>query len=197
MAIIEIDGDLFDDETGEYAGQAGAGYLPAVLQDEDDLLKYMRLLLDAESRAMAEEAKYKTMLSNIEKMVKRHKSKVKYLRDMYEGQAAKVAVTLLPKDKDGNLKTKTYRCPFGTLSQRTTQPTVKVSKPDVALDYLKRECPTAVKVQESVLISAIPADLKKVLIDDSVMAEGLGFDVIPGGESITIKTVVEAKNETE
>lgn len=23
MAIIEIDGDLFDDETGEYAGQAG------------------------------------------------------------------------------------------------------------------------------------------------------------------------------
>ena len=197
MAIIEIDGDLFDDETGEYAGQAGGGYLPAILQDEDDLLKYMRLLLDAESRAMAEEAKYKTMLSNIEKMVKRHKSKVKYLRDMYEGQAAKVAVTLLPKDKDGNLKTKTYRCPFGTLSQRTTQPTVKVAKPDVALDYLKRECPAAIKVQESVLISAIPADLKKVLIDDSVMAEGLGFDVIPGGESITIKTVVEAKNETE
>ena len=122
MAIIEIDGDLFDDETGEYAGQAGGGYL---------------------------------------------------------------------------LKTKTYRCPFGTLSQRTTQSTVKVSKPDVALAYLKRECPAAVKVQESVLISAIPADLKKVLIDDSVMAEGLGFDVIPGGESITIKTIMESKNETE
>ena len=32
MAIIEIDGDLFDDETGEYAGQAGGGYLPAILK---------------------------------------------------------------------------------------------------------------------------------------------------------------------
>lgn len=195
MAIIEIDGDLFDDETGEYAGPAGGGYLPAILQNEDDLLKYMRILLDAETRAMAEEAKYKTMLSNIEKMVKRHKSKVKFLRDMYEGQAANVASTLLPRDKDGNLKTKTYRCPFGTLSQRTTQPTVKVAKPEIALEYLKRECPAAVKVSESVLISAIPTDLKKVLIDDSVMAEGLGFDVIPGGESVTIKTVMEAKDE--
>jgi phage host-nuclease inhibitor protein Gam len=195
MAIIEIDGDLFDDETGEYAGPAGGGYLPAVLQTEDDLLKFMRILLDAETRVLAEEAKYKTMLSNVEKMVKRHKSKVNYLRTMYEGQASNVAATLLPRDKSGNLKTKTYLCPFGKVSERDTQPSVKVANPDAAIQYLKRECPAAIKVQESVLVSAIPADLKKVLIDDSVMAEGLGFNVSPGGKSVTIKTVVEAKDE--
>ena len=127
MAIIEIDGDLFDDETGEYAGPTGRD-LPSILEGEEDLLKYMRILLDAETRAAAEEMKYKSVLENINKMVKRHKSKVGYLRAMYEGQAAKVANTLLPRDKEGNLRTKTYRCPFGTIGQRTTQPSIIFKK---------------------------------------------------------------------
>lgn len=197
MAIIEIDGDLFDDETGEYAGQAGGGYLPAILENEDDLLKYMRLLLDAESRALAEEAKYKTMLSNVEKMVKRHKSKVKFLRDMYEGQAGKVAATLLPKDKEGNLRSKTYRCPFGTIGQRTTQPTLKINDMARAINFVCWSAPQAIKVEQKVLVSFIPDDIKHKLLADTSIAEQFGFEVNPGGESITIKTMMESKNETE
>jgi len=196
MAIIEIDGDLFDDETGEYAGPTGRD-LPAVLETEEDLLKYMRILLDSETRAMAEEAKYKTLLSNVEKMVKRHKSKVKYLRDMYEGQASKVATTLLPRDKDGNLRTKTYRCPFGTIAQRTTTPTIKVATSDVALAFAKLECPQAIKVQESVLISMVPEPVKAKLLNDPTSAEAFGFTVVEGGESVTIKTITEPKDETK
>lgn len=196
MAIIEIDGDLFDDETGEYAGPTGRD-LPSILEGEEDLLKYMRILLDAETRAAAEEMKYKSVLENINKMVKRHKSKVTYLRAMYEGQAAKVANTLLPRDKEGNLRSKTYRCPFGTIGQRTTTPTIKVMTANVALAFAKMECPQAVKVQESVLVSMVPDSVKAKLLSDPSSAEAFGFAVVEGGESITIKTLMETKDETK
>jgi hypothetical protein len=196
MAIIEIDGDLFDDETGEYAGPTGRD-LPSVLESEEDLLKYMRILLDAETRATAEEMKYKSVLDNINKMVKRHKSKVNYLRTMYEGQAAKVATTLLPRDKDGNLRTKTYRCPFGTIGQRTTQPSLKIVSQDAALGFAKMECPQAIKVQESVLVSMVPEHLKTLLLANPENAESFGFQVNEGGESVTIKTITETKDEAK
>lgn len=196
MAIIEIDGDLFDDETGEYAGPTGRD-LPSVLESEEDLLKYMRLLLDAETRATAEEMKYKSVLDNINKMVKRHKSKVNYLRTMYEGQAAKVATTLLPRDKDGNLRTKTYRCPFGTIGQRTTQPSLKISDMPRAVGFMHESAPEAIKVELKVLVSAIPDEVKQKLLNSVDIAEQFGFEVNPGGESVTIKTITETKDEAK
>ena len=196
MAIIEIDGDLFDDETGEYAGPTGRD-LPSILEGEEDLLKYMRILLDAETRAAAEEMKYKSVLENINKMVKRHKSKVTYLRAMYEGQAAKVATTLLPRDKDGNLRSKTYRCPFGTIGQRTTQPSLKISDMPRAVGFMHESAPEAIKVELKVLVSAIPDEVKQKLLNSVDIAEQFGFEVNPGGESVTIKTIMESKNETE
>lgn len=196
MAIIEIDGDLFDDETGEYAGPTGRD-LPSVLESEEDLLKYMRLLLDAETRAAAEEMKYKSVLDNINKMVKRHKSKVNYLRTMYEGQAAKVATTLLPRDKDGNLRTKTYRCPFGTIGQRTTQPSLKISDMPRAVGFMHESAPEAIKVELKVLVSAIPDEVKQKLLNSVDIAEQFGFEVNPGGESVTIKTITETKDEAK
>jgi hypothetical protein len=196
MAIIEIDGDLFDDETGEYAGPTGRD-LPSILEGEEDLLKYMRILLDAETRAAAEEMKYKSVLENINKMVKRHKSKVTYLRAMYEGQAAKVATTLLPRDKDGNLRSKTYRCPFGTIGQRTTQPSLKISDMPRAVGFMHESAPEAIKVELKVLVSAIPDEVKQKLLNSVDIAEQFGFEVNPGGESVTIKTITETKDEAK
>lgn len=196
MAIIEIDGDLFDDETGEYAGPTGRD-LPSILEGEEDLLKYMRILLDAETRAAAEEMKYKSVLENINKMVKRHKSKVGYLRAMYEGQAAKVASTLLPRDKEGNLRTKTYRCPFGTIGQRTTQPSLKISDMARAINFIQESAPQAIKTEQKVLVSSIPDEIKHKLLTDVDIAEQFGFEVNPGGESVTIKTITETKDETK
>jgi hypothetical protein len=196
MAIIEIDGDLFDDETGEYAGPTGRD-LPSILESEEDLLKYMRILLDAETRAAAEEMKYKSVLENINKMVKRHKSKVTYLRAMYEGQAAKVANTLLPRDKEGNLRSKTYRCPFGTIGQRTTQPSLKISDMLRAVGFMHESAPEAIKVELKVLVSAIPDEVKQKLLNSVDIAEQFGFEVNPGGESVTIKTITETKDEAK
>jgi hypothetical protein len=195
MGMIEIDGDLFDEETGEYAGSANPGWLPSVLETEEDLLNYLHLLLDAETRLASEVAKYNTVLQNVEKMVKRHKSKVKYMRDMYERQAGKVTESLLPRDKDGNFKTKTMRCPWGTVSLRDTKPTVKVQDMKMAVQFAKMECPSGIKVEEKVLVSAIPDVIKERLVSDPSLAESMGFSVSEGGQSVTVKTLVEAKSE--
>ncbi len=191
MGMVEIDGDLYDEETGEYAGSANPGWLPSVLETEEDLLNYMHLLLDAETRLLAERKKYASVLANIETMVKRHESKVKYMRTMYEKQAGTIALSLLPRDKDGNLKTKTYRSPWGKVSARDTKPSVKVTESSLAVDYAKWACPEAIKTTQTVLVSAIPDDLKMRLVEEPSLAEAYGFSVNPGGDSISITTLAK------
>ena len=194
MAIVQIGDDLFDEETGEYAGSANPGWLPSVLETEDDVLNYMHLLLDAETRLSAETQKYKSVLENVERMVKRHKSKVAYMRTMYEKQAGKVVESLLPRDKEGKLRTKTYRSPWGSISLRETKPSVKVAQTGLAVQFAKLECPNAVKVTESVLVSMIPEGVKGRLMDDPALAEAMGFSVSEGGDSVTVKTLKDETN---
>ena len=194
MAIVQIGDDLFDEETGEYAGSANPGWLPSVLETEDDVLNYMHLLLDAETRLSAETQKYKSVLENVERMVKRHKSKVAYMRTMYEKQAGKVVESLLPRDKEGKLRTKTYRSPWGSISLRETKPSVKVTQTGLAVQFAKLECPDAVKVTESVLVSMIPEGVKGRLLDDPALAEAMGFSVSEGGDSVTVKTLKDETN---
>ena len=194
MAIVQIGDDLFDEETGEYAGSANPGWLPSVLETEDDVLNYMHLLLDAETRLSAETQKYKSVLENVERMVKRHKSKVAYMRTMYEKQAGKVVESLLPRDKEGKLRTKTYRSPWGSISLRETKPSVKVAQTGLAVQFAKLECPDAVKVTESVLVSMIPEGVKGRLMDDPALAEAMGFSVSEGGDSVTVKTLKDETN---
>lgn len=194
MAIVQIGDDLFDEETGEYAGSANPGWLPSVLETEDDVLNYMHLLLDAETRLSAETQKYESVLENVERMVKRHKSKVAYMRTMYEKQAGRVVESLLPRDKEGKLRTKTYRSPWGSISLRETKPSVKVAQTGLAVQFAKLECPDAVKVTESVLVSMIPESVKGRLMDDPALAEAMGFSVSEGGDSVTVKTLKDETN---
>jgi hypothetical protein len=195
MAIIQVGDDLFDEETGEYAGTANPGWLPAVLETEDDLINYMRILMEAETSALAEEMKYKTVLSNVQKIVKRKTSKVKYLRDMYQGQVKKLVEQILPRDKDGNYRTKTYRNPWGKASLREQKTKLAVSDSGMALRFAHMECPQAIKTTESVLVSMIPDSVKDKLFNDSSVAEAFGFHVIEGDNSIAITTIEGDKSE--
>lgn len=195
MAIVQIGDDLFDEETGEYAGTANPGWLPAVLETEDDLINYMRALMDAESASLAEEMKYKAIVENVQKIVKRKQSKVKYLRDMYQGQVKKLVEQILPRDRDGNFRTKTYRNPWGKVSLRETKTKLAISDSGMALRFAQLECPQAVKVTESVLVSMIPPDIKEKLTNDSSVAEAFGFHVIDADNTVSITTVEGAKDE--
>jgi len=195
MAIIQIGEDLFDEETGEYAGAANPGWLPAVLETEDDLINYMRILMEAESSALAEEMKYKSVVANVQKIVKRKTSKVKYLRDMYQGQVKKLVEQILPRDRDGNFRTKTYRNPWGKVALREQKTKLAISDSGMALRFAQQECPQAIKTTESILVSMIPDTVKDKLFNDASVAEAYGFHVIEGDNSVAITTIEEGKNE--
>ena len=113
---------------------------------------------------------------------------------MYEKQAGKVVESLLPRDKEGKLRTKTYRSPWGSISLRETKPSVKVTQTGLAVQFAKLECPDAVKVTESVLVSMIPEGVKGRLLDDPALAEAMGFSVSEGGDSVTVKTLKDETN---
>ena len=198
MKLVQIDEYLFDEETGECAGLANPGYLPAVLSTEDDLQHYLRQLLEAETRLQAEERRYESVLANVRKMVQRRRSQVQWLRRSYESQSGKIAETLLPRKADGTLRTKTYRCPWGSVSLRETKPSLKIANKDMALSFVKMECPDAVKVEESVLVSRIPDSYKELLMNDSATAEAYGFHITDGGNSVTVQVLEKEKpDETE
>jgi hypothetical protein len=198
MNLVQIDEYLYDEETGECAGLANPGYLPAVLSTEDDLQHYLRQLLEAETRLQAEERRYESVLANIRKMVQRRRSQVQWLRRTYESQSGKIAETLLPRKADGTLRTKTYRCPWGSVSLRETKPSLKIQEKDVALAFAKLECPGAVKTEESVLVSRIPEPVREMLMNDSTTAEAYGFHITDGGNSVTVQVLEKEKtDETE
>lgn len=198
MGFVQIDEYLFDEETGECAGLANPGYLPSVLETEDDLQHYLRRLLESETRLQAEERQYQSVLANVRKMVQRRRSQVEWLRRTYESQSGKVAETLLPRKADGTFRTKTYRCPWGSVSLRETKPTLKIQEKDVALAFVKMECPDAVKVEESVLVSRISDPVKEMLMNDQTMAESYGFHITDGGNAVKVQVLEkEGTDETE
>jgi hypothetical protein len=49
------------------------------------------------------------------------------------------------------------------------------------------DCPDAIKVARSVLVSNIPDSVKALMLEQGAPD---GFDIVPAGESVTIKTVV-------
>jgi hypothetical protein len=146
----------------------------------------------------AEEKQYQSVLANIRKMVQRRRSQVEWLRRTYESQSGKIAETLLPRKADGSFRTKTYRCPWGSVSLRETKPTLKVQEKDVALAFVKMECPDAVKVEESVLVSRISDPVKEMLMNDQTMAESYGFHITDGGNAVKVQVLEkEGADETE
>lgn len=198
MGFVQIDEYIYDEETGECAGLANPGYLPASLETEDDLQHYLRRLMEAETRLQAEEKQYQSVLANVRKMVQRRRSQVEWLRRTYESQSGKIAETLLPRKADGSFRTKTYRCPWGSVSLRETKPTLKIQEKDVALAFVKMECPDAVKVEESVLVSRIPEPVREMLMNDHTTAEAYGFHLTEGGNAVKVQVLEkEGTDETE
>jgi myosin heavy subunit len=130
-----------------------------------------------------------------QKIVKRKTSKVKYLRDMYQGQVKKLVEDILPRDRDGNFRTKTYRNPWGKVSLRETKTKLAISDNMMAMRFAHLECPSAIKTTESILISMIPDDVKEKLFTDASVAEAFGFHVIEGDNTVSITTIEGTKDE--
>jgi len=183
---VEIGGELWDDETGEYMGPV-SNWIDGPVDSLDVAMQVMRRHLELESAHAAKMAELEAVSENVRKLVRESASRLDWFKRRYQEEIAGFALTQLPRDREGNLKSKTWRTPYGTVSFRTSSPKIEVQDEEEALKWAERHCPAAVKVKRSILVSNIPADVKAAMIEKPDDAEFIGFGVVHGEESVRIK----------
>jgi len=129
MAIIEVDGDLWDDETGEYAGPVSK-YIDGAADTEEKVLQVMRKHMDLVADIEATKIKHEAILANIKSEMARKESKLDWLLRMYSADLDHYVQNALPRDSEGALKVKTWSCPWGKISFRTTPKRTVVTDAD-------------------------------------------------------------------
>jgi hypothetical protein len=187
--VERIGEDLFDVETGEYAGPADNTLPKGPLETEEDLLAFMNRINRAESDLVAERVRLKAVIDNCERMVELKRKRVEWLTAMYQNSAAQIAESLLPRKADGSYRSKTYTCPWGQVAFRDVKSKVVVDNQQLAVAWAKLNAPDAVKVVESVLVSKLPDDKVAEWIDSQDHNAPWGFTIEPGRQSVTLKTV--------
>jgi hypothetical protein len=179
MGFDIIDGELYDEETGEYAGPA-SGWIKGDESPEDLALLVMRKRMDIEAAIDAETAKMHAILANCTAMINKHAARLAWLERKYNAQLQDFAMSQLPRKADGSLKVKTWTCPYGTVSFRTVAERVKVVDEEETVAWLMHHNPDAVKTKHTVLVSKL---------SDFATIHAPGLEIIPASESVTIKTV--------
>jgi len=180
MGFDIIDGELWDEETGEYAGPA-SGWITGEESPEDLALLVMRKRMDIEASIQAEKDKLDAITNNMVKIIGKHVARLEWLERQYNAQLQDYAMSQLPRKADGSLKVKTWTCPYGSVSFRTLAERVKVVDEEQAVAYCLKHDPEAVKTKHTILVSKFTG----------LTAGDLppGTEIIPATESVTIKTV--------
>jgi len=179
MGYYLVDGELWDEETGEYAGPM-SGWIKGNESPEDLALLVMRKRMDIEATLQAEKAKLDAIVENARKMVAKHQARLDWLEAQYNAQLQDYAMSQLPRKADGTLKVKTWTCPYGTVAFRTVAEKVRVVDEEQAVAYLMHHDPDSVKTKHTVLVSKL---------SDFALDHAPGLEIIPASESVTIKTV--------
>ena len=179
MGFDVINGELFDEETGEYAGPA-SGWITGDESPEELALLVMRKRMDIEASIQAEKDKLDAITNNMVKLIGKHMQRLEWLERQYNAQLQDYALSQLPRKADGTLKVKTWTCPYGTISFRTLAERVKVVDEEETVAWLMEHNPEAIKTKHTVLVSKL---------SDHATVHAPGLEIIPASESVTIKTV--------
>jgi hypothetical protein len=179
MGFDVINGEMFDEETGEYAGPA-SGWITGDESPEELALLVMRKRMDIEASIQAEKDKLDAITNNMVKLIGKHMQRLEWLERQYNAQLQDYAMSQLPRKADGSLKVKTWTCPFGSVSFRTVAERVKVVDEEETVAWLMEHNPEAIKTKHTVLVSKL---------SDFATVHAPGIEIIPATESVTIKTI--------
>ena len=179
MGFDVINGELFDEETGEYAGPA-SGWITGDESPEELALLVMRKRMDIEASIQAEKDKLDAITNNMIKLIGKHMQRLEWLERQYNDKLQDYALSQLPRKADGTLKVKTWTCPFGSVSFRTVAERVKVVDEEETVAWLMEHNPEAIKTKHTVLVSKL---------SDFATIHAPGIEIVPASESVTIKTV--------
>ena len=138
---------------------------------------------------MAEKAKMDAVVENFRKMIGKHQARLEWVEMHYGKELEAYAMSQLPRKADGTFRSKTWTCPYGTIAFRTVAPKVAVESEDVALDWARKNCPAAIKIKESILVSQLPEPIKTTMLEHPSDASKAGFVVHEETQAVTIKTI--------
>ena len=82
MSLVEMHGELWDEETGEYAGPA-SGWITGEESPEDLALLVMRKRMDIEASIQAEKDKLDAITNNMVKIIGKHMQRLEWLERQY------------------------------------------------------------------------------------------------------------------
>lgn|GEM_PF-5778857 len=122
------------------------------VESKESLEWFMKRLFEAESELAKIEEQRKAINANLDTMANEWRAKAGRLRYLYSDQAAAVAKAYMPEGR------KTYSCPYGKISFRMTSPRVLINDLEAAKRWARTACPSAIRVEEKLLVSAIPKD---------------------------------------
>lgn len=182
QTTVEIDGMIFDTETGECLGATKPEFH---VTDEKSAEWVMSKVFALDAEILAYESRLKALSENLGTMKAEKERQRAGLLYRFGPELEHFAKENLPKGK------KTWTCPYGSVSFRTTHPRLDVVDEALAVAFCKTYAPEAVKVKESVLKSLIPDRVQAELAAaQNETGQTFGFELVAGGESTTIKTGV-------
>jgi hypothetical protein len=184
LSKFDIIGDsYYEIETGEYAGPVD-GWLGEELASEDDVLLALQRLLKYETELKAEQLAMQSVVDRCKQLVKDKERKVHWLQAKYGAQIADFAKKQLVG------KAKTWKCPWGQVAFRSTQPTFTIVDEQKAASVIPLSC-DAVTHQFKVYKSKIPKEIQLTLAEEYPDI----FYVTEATENVSIKTLTASDTE--
>lgn len=181
---FDIIGDAYYDiETGEYAGPVD-GWLGDELKTEDDVLLAMQRLLKYETELKAEQLAMQSVVDRCKQMVKDKERKVQWLQARYGAQIADFAKQQLTG------KAKTWKCPWGQVAFRNSQPTFTIHDEEKAALLIPIST-DAVQLQYKVYKSKIPKEVQLTLVEQYPDI----FSVTEATENVSIKALTASDTQ--
>ena len=181
---FDIIGDsYFEIETGEYAGPVD-GWLGEELKTEDDVLLALQRLLKYETELKAEQLATQSVIERCKTMVKDKERKVQWLQARYGAQIANFAKSQLTG------KAKTWKCPWGQVAFRNTQPSFSVLDEEKAA-YVIPLSLGAIKIEHKIYKSKIPREVQLTLVDQYPEL----FSMTEASENFSIKSLTATDTE--
>lgn len=178
-----VDDYYVDKETGEYAGPVD-GWLGDELKTEDDVLLALQRLLKYETELKAEQLAMQSVVDRYKSMVAARERKVSWLKARYGDQIANFAKQNLYG------KSKTWKCPWGQVAFRTSQPTFTIADEEKAAMLIPVNL-EAVKVEAKVYKSKIPKEIQLTLAEQYPDV----FSITEPTENFSIKSLTASDTE--
>jgi hypothetical protein len=184
LTKFDIIGDsIYEIETGEYAGPVD-GWLGEELKTEDDVLLALQRLLKYETELKAEQLATQSIIERCKTMVKDKERKVQWLQARYGAQIANFAKCQLTG------KAKTWKCPWGQVSFRTSTPTLSIIDEEKAAMVIPLNL-DAIKLETKIYKSKIPKEIQLTLVEQYPEL----FSMTEATENFTVKTLTATDTE--